>query len=275
MNNKAIGVFDSGIGGLTVYKAIKEKMPNEKVVYLGDTARLPYGSKSKKTIIKYSIQNAEFLIEQDVKIIVIACNSSSSYAVETLQTQFDIPVVGVIEPGAEAAIKYSKKKIGVIGTTATICSGAYKTTILDKSDKFDIISKDCPLFVPLVEEGWINHPVTRLVIKEYLDPLVKQNIETLVLGCTHYPVLKEVIKEVIGDEIKLVDSAETTAQRVYNIFESLGWLSGNKEKVIDEFFVTDFPDRFKRVGEIFLKKKIEQVKIADIKTIGRNYAVDN
>ncbi len=264
MNNRPIGVFDSGIGGLTVYKALKEKMPNEKVVYLGDTARLPYGSKSKETIIKYSLQNAEFLVSKDVKIIVVACNSSSSYAVKTLQEKYDIPVLGVIEPGSEAAVKCSKKKVGVIGTSATIASGAYEKTIREKSKNLEIVSKDCPLFVPLVEEGWIDHPVTKLVIKEYLEPLKIDNIETLVLGCTHYPVLKDVITSVIGKDIKLVDSAQTTSERVYHIFKSLGWLSNKTETSRDEFFVTDFPERFKRVGEIFLKMKIEQVQITDL-----------
>lgn len=260
MNNKAIGVFDSGIGGLTVYKALKEKMPNEKVIYLGDTARVPYGTKSKDTIINYSVENAEFLLKKNVKIIVIACNSSSSYAVKILQERLRIPVIGVIEPGAEAAIKCSKRKIGVIGTTATIVSGSYEKTIKEKSEKFEIISKDCPLFVPLVEEGWINHKVTKLVIEEYLQPLIEKGIESLVLGCTHYPVLKNVISEVIGKKIKLVDSAETIAEKVFKIFESLGWLADKNFQVNDEFFVTDFPERFKRVGEFFLNKKIEEVK---------------
>ncbi len=268
MNNKSIGVFDSGIGGLTVYKALKEKMPNEKVVYLGDTARLPYGSKSKETIIRYSLENAEFLLTKDVKIIVIACNSSSSYAVEALQKKFNIPVLGVIEPGSEAAVKCTNKKVGVIGTSATIASGAYAKIIHEKSEDLEIISKDCPLFVPLVEEGWIDHSATRMIIKEYLEPLKKENIETLVLGCTHYPVLKDVINEVLGDSITLVDSAQTTAERVYHIFKSLGWLANTDKNRNDEFFVTDFPERFKRVGEIFLKKKIDRVLIANLSLKG-------
>lgn len=265
MNNKAIGVFDSGIGGLTVYKALKEKMPDETVVYLGDTARLPYGSKSRDTIIKFSRDNAAFLMGQNVKIIVVACNSASSYAVEELRDKYpDIPVLGVIEPGAEAAVKWSQQHIGVIGTSATISSNAYKNAIRDLDADARIISKDCPLFVPLVEEGWVQHPVTRMVIEEYLLPLKEQGIDSLVLGCTHYPVLKGPITSVLGKEIKLIDSAETISEKVYSILKSLGWLrtangTGNKA---DLFFVTDFPERFKKVGEIFLERKIDKVETA-------------
>lgn len=264
MNNKAIGVFDSGIGGLTVYKALKEMMPNEKVIYLGDTARLPYGTKSAETIIKFSEDNADFLLERNVKIIVVACNSASSYAVSHLQKKLDVPVLGVIEPGADAAVIMSEKKIGVIGTSATIASGAYEKAIKEKKSDAVIIARDCPLFVPLVEEGWLDHEVTRLVIKEYLLPLKEKEIESLVLGCTHYPVLKEAISEIMGKEIKLIDSAEAITRQVYSILKSLGWLNLSRNTSEDEFYVTDFPERFKRVGEIFLGKKIEKVQTATI-----------
>jgi len=262
MNSKAIGVFDSGIGGLTVYKAIKELMPGEKVIYLGDTAHLPYGSKSPETIKRFSEKNSKFLMEKGVKIIVIACNSSSSYAVSHLQNIFDIPVLGVIDPGAEAAVRRNKGKIGVIGTSATISSGAYERSILDKDPGAEITSKSCPLFVPLVEEGWIDHPITEQVIKEYLLPLKNSGIATLVLGCTHYPVLKEAISRVLGKDIDLIDSAEVMADRVSLILKKLGWLkdpgtSGGE----DEFYVTDFPERFKMVGELFLKRKIDKVEM--------------
>ena len=263
MNSKAIGVFDSGIGGLTVYKALKAKMPDEKVIYLGDTARLPYGTKSAEAIIKFSEDNAFFLLDRDVKIIVVACNSSSSYAVPTLQDKMAIPVLGVIEPGAEAAVKWSKECIGVIGTTATISSKAYERAILERKPDAKILARDCPLFVPLVEEGWIHHRVTRLVIEEYLLPLKEKGIGSLVLGCTHYPVLKGLIAEVLGKDIQLIDSAETVTERVYAILKSLGWLREKQARAIsvndDEFYVTDFPERFKKVGEIFLDRKIEKV----------------
>lgn len=261
MNQKAIGVFDSGIGGLTVYQTLKKKMPEEKVVYLGDTARLPYGSKSSDTIVRYSEENASFLMGKNVKIIVIACNSSSSFALPHLQDKLDIPVIGVINPGAEAAVRGNPKKIGVIGTTATINSGAYEKTIATLNPEMVIISKACPLFVPLVEEGWLDHQVTRLVIAEYLLPLKEQGIDRLVLGCTHYPVLKTAISGVIGEEIELIDSALTTAEKVFSILTSLGWLRDSEKRPEDEFYATDFPERFRKIGEIFLKRKLAEVQV--------------
>jgi len=265
MNKQAIGIFDSGIGGLTVYKAIKENMPDEKVIYLGDTAHLPYGTKSPATIVRFSEENSRFLISKGVKIIVIACNSSSSYAVKHLQSILDIPVLGVIDPGSEAAVNSGGSEIGIIGTSATISSGAYEKSILEKNPNAKIISKECPLFVPLVEEGWIDHKVTELVIEEYLIPLKMKGVKTLVLGCTHYPVLKDIITRVLGDEIILIDSAEVMAIRVHSILKKLGWLFESSSKNgDDEFYVTDFPERFKRVGEIFLNKKIDKVEMVSI-----------
>jgi glutamate racemase len=273
MNDKAIGIFDSGIGGLTVYKALKQRLPGEKIVYLGDTARLPYGSKSSETIIHFSQDNAAFLLTKDIKIIVVACNSASSHAIPHLQEKFDkIPVLGVIEPGAEAAVENSHGKIGVIGTTATIMSQAYERAILERKPGAGIITKDCPLFVPLVEEGWAHHHVTKLVAEEYLLPMKKEGIDSLVLGCTHYPVLKEVISEVMGKEIRLIDSAETTTNKVHAILKTLGWLSRTDNIREDEFYVTDFPDRFKKVGEIFLERKIDKVTTVDICTMARSTA---
>lgn len=264
MNNKAIGVFDSGIGGLTVYKAMKQKMPDEKVIYLGDTARLPYGSKSADTIIKFSEDNAFFLLERHIKLLVVACNSASSCALPRLQDIVDIPVIGVIEPGAEAAVNSASHCIGVIGTTATISSRAYEIAIKERDTTATIISRDCPLFVPLVEEGWINHPITRLIIKEYLLPLKDQGIDSLVLGCTHYPVLKNAISDILGSHITLIDSAETVTEKVYSILKSLGWLSNFHGFQEDEFYATDFPERFKKVGEIFLERQIDIVHLATL-----------
>ena len=265
MNSRAIGVFDSGIGGLTVYKAIKKKMPGEKVIYLGDTAHLPYGTKSPDTIIRFSEENSKFLIGKGVKIIVIACNSSSSYAVSHLQNILDIPVLGVIDPGSEAAVENGEKEIGIIGTSATISSGAYERSILEKNPDAIITSKDCPLFVPLVEEGWIDHKVTDIVIQEYLLPLKEKGIKTLVLGCTHYPVLKDAISRILGSGITLIDSAEVMAIRVYLILKKLGWLKDpGSTNGDDEFYVTDFPERFKKVGEIFLKKEIDKVEMISL-----------
>ncbi len=265
MKERAIGIFDSGIGGLTVYKAVKELMPEEKVIYLGDTAHLPYGTKSPETIIKFSENNSKFLIGKGVKIVVIACNSSSSYAVSHLQNILDIPVLGVIDPGSEAAILQEEKEIGVIGTSATISSGAYERSILKKDPDANITSIDCPLFVPLVEEGWIDHKVTDLVIQEYLLPLKEKGIKTLVLGCTHYPLLKNSINRILGNGITLIDSAEVIAKKTNSILKELGWLNPSGDfNEDDEFYVTDFPERFKKVGEIFLKKKIDKVEMISL-----------
>ncbi|HDP94493.1 MAG TPA: glutamate racemase [Candidatus Aminicenantes bacterium] len=262
MNKKPIGVFDSGIGGLTVYRAIKQRMPRERVIYLGDTARLPYGSKSESTIIRFSEENAHFLVNHEVKLIVVACNSSSSYAVPHLQANLEVPVIGVIEPGAEAAVDFSRKKAGVIGTTATIMSGAYEKAIRRRNPDLEIISRDCPLFVPLVEEGWVDHTVTRMVAEEYLLPLKKAGIDSLVLGCTHYPVLSKVVGAVMGEAIRLIDSGLTTARQVELILGNRGWLNHEPPDQEDDFFVTDFPERFRRVGEVFLNRKIARVSVA-------------
>ncbi|MCP4221229.1 MAG: glutamate racemase [bacterium] len=268
MNNKAIGVFDSGIGGLTVYKALKNRMPDEKVVYLGDTARLPYGTKSAPTIIHFSEDNARFLLTRDIKIIVVACNSASSHAIGHLQDTFtQIPVLGVIVPGAEAAVESNRSTIGVIGTSATIASRAYEQAILERKPDARIIQKACPLLVSLVEEGWREHRVTELVAEEYLLPLKKRGIDSLVLGCTHYPVLKDVFAKVLGEDILLIDSAETVSKSVYAILKRLGWLRRANGGCKDEFFVTDFPERFRKVGEIFLASKIDDVTTVDVSTI--------
>ncbi|MBN1195790.1 MAG: glutamate racemase [Candidatus Aminicenantes bacterium] len=262
MNKKPIGVFDSGIGGLTVYRAIKQRLPRERVIYLGDTARLPYGSKSESAIIRFSEENAHFLMNHEVKLIVVACNSSSSYAVPHLQASLKVPVIGVIEPGAQAAVELSRKKVGVIGTSATIMSGAYEAAIRKRNPCLEIVSRDCPLFVPLVEEGWVDHAVTRMVAEEYLVPLKKVGIDSLVLGCTHYPVLSKVIGGVMGEGIRLIDSGVTTAGQVDSILRNLGWLNHDPPDSEDDFYVTDFPDRFRRVGGIFLNRKIARVSVA-------------
>ncbi len=264
MNSKAIGMFDSGIGGLTVYRALKEKLPRERIIYLGDTARLPYGSKSAETIVKFSEENARFLLTQEIKILVVACNSSSAYALGRLQEILPIPVVGVIEPGARAAAHMARQAVGVIGTAATIMSRAYENSIREKNPRLRIVSRDCPLFVPLVEEGWIDHAVTRLVVEEYLLPLQRQGIDALVLGCTHYPVLKGVITQVMGDAVRLIDSALTTAEEVGVMLKHLGWLNAAQTAPPDIFYVSDFPERFKRVGAIFLNRAIEHVAVATL-----------
>ncbi len=267
MNSKPIGVFDSGIGGLTVYRAIRELLPDEQVVFLGDTARLPYGSKSPDAIRKFTEGNSLFLLSKNVKIIVIACNSAASHAAAYLQERIDIPVVEVINPGVEAASAVCRKRVGIIGTSATISSGAYERGIRSLRSDVEIFSRDCPLFVPLVEEGWVHHPATRLIVQEYLGPLRDQGVDTLVLGCTHYPVLRPVISEVMGGDVTLVDSATPTAQRIVTLLDTLGWRNDGSSRKADSFYVTDFPDRFKRVADIFLDKPIENVIAATFTTI--------
>ncbi|MBI2495672.1 MAG: glutamate racemase, partial [Candidatus Omnitrophica bacterium] len=206
-----IGVFDSGIGGLTVVKALIEELPVESIVYFGDTARVPYGTKSKHTIVKFSLENVEFLLRFGVKCIVIACNTSSSWALPTLRKYFKVPIIGVIRPGALAAVRETRnKRIGVIGTNATIQSRAYETAIQRIDPAVKVFSGSCPLFVPLVEEGWLNGAISRQVARRYLEPLARQRIDTLILGCTHYPLLASTIQQVLGSGVSLVDSAKQT-----------------------------------------------------------------
>ncbi len=266
MNKKAIAVFDSGIGGLTVYREIKKVLPFEKVIYLGDTARLPYGNKSEQTIRRFSLENVKFLMQFDIKMVVVACNTSSSYALPFLQEKFPLPIIGVVEPGAEAAARSGATKIGVIGTTATIKSGSYPAAILEKNPQAEVISRDCPLLVPLIEEGWLNHPATEIILKEYIQPLLDKQITCLVLGCTHYPILKQKIAK-LAEGVILVDSAQTTALKVFTILKELNWLNESNQLPEDQFFVSDFPERFQKVGEIFLQHKIEEVKLIEIEEV--------
>ncbi len=260
MNNKAIGIFDSGVGGLTVFKEIKKLLPEESIIYLGDTARVPYGIRSKETVTRYSIENTEFLLARGIKLLVIACNTASSLSLEEIKRITSVPVIGVIEPGASAAVKNSKnKKIGVIGTEATVRSMAYPETIKLIDSSVQVFSKACPLFVPLVEEGWFSGEVTRLVAEAYLKELKDKGIDTLILGCTHYPLLKAVISDVMGNDVSLVDSAQETAKIVNETLENLK-LKNNSGKASYTFYVTDSPERFVRVGEKFLGEKIDNIE---------------
>ncbi len=251
---KPIGIFDSGVGGLTVFKEVRKQFPFEDIIYFGDTARVPYGPKSRNTVIDYSIQNARFLVQQGAKIIVVACNTSSSVALKKLQKMLDVPILGVIQPGANSAVKNTKnKRIGVIGTEGTIRSDAYKEAIQLLDTETKIFSKACPLLVPLVEEGWINHKITKATIEEYLLPLMKKNIDTLVLGCTHYPILKQTIQSIIGNEINLIDSAFTISQKLQNIVSE----SNQNQIGKDKFFVSDNEEKFRKIANNILQKKIE------------------
>lgn len=254
-----IGLFDSGIGGLTVLRAIQDKLPKESTVYFGDTARLPYGDKSAETILRYSIENAIFLMEQNIKMLVIPCNTVSSVALDKLRKIFNIPVIGVIEPGAEHAVKTTKnKRIAVLGTKRTIESGAYHREILKLDPESHVIGIACPLFVPLVEEGMQFHQATHLIVKEYLTPLLDANIDTVVLGCTHYPVLKDIIQDFLGPRVQIVDSATTCAHKVAEIL-SAQKLQTTLEKVSHQFYVSDNPQKFRTIGQQFFSEPLPEV----------------
>jgi glutamate racemase len=260
-----IGVFDSGIGGLTVVKALRETLPNEKIIYLGDTARIPYGSRSPSTVERYSLEMAEMLVAEDAKIIVVACNTASSVALEKLQRNFPVPVMGVIRPGAEAAIKATRNRhIGVIGTRATIKSAAYEKTLRGIDAGVRVTSRACPLLVPLIEEGWLEDELTDRAITRYLEPLVQAGIDTLVLGCTHYPLLAPAIGRAFGATITLVDSARNCAAAVQQLLdrESLRAPFGTEGSL--EVALTDAPDNFLRVAKEALQLDIGEVQLREV-----------
>ncbi len=258
--NQPIGIFDSGIGGLTVFRAVRELLPNESLIYLGDTARVPYGTKSAPTVTQYSTENTEFLLSKGVKAVVAACNTASAYAVPALQEMFKVPIIGVLEPGAAQAVAQSRSgRIGVIGTAGTVGSGAYEVALKRHSPDITVLSAPCPLFVPLVEEGWLDRPETESIAREYLQPLLAAEIDTLILGCTHYPLLMPVIQKVVGDDVQLIDSAHAAATALQELLEQQDLLNDVAKKG-DQFYVTDSPDRFQRVGEIFLGRALENVR---------------
>ncbi len=260
VNNKkqAIGIFDSGVGGLTVFKEIRKQFPSEDIIYFGDTARVPYGPKSPNTVLEYSIQNARFLIQNNVKVIVIACNTSTSVALDVLRKLFNVPVIGVIEPGSKKAVNVSKNnRIGVIGTEGTIKSKAYRKTISKMKKDSIIFEKSCPLFVSLAEEGWENHEVASIVTKEYLSEIVKNEIDTLVLGCTHYPILKDTIQKFVGKKITLVDSAVEISKSLKEIINNDQNTNVNGENY---FYVSDNENKFKKLASRILGEKIELVQ---------------
>ncbi|PLX99692.1 MAG: glutamate racemase [Desulfuromonas sp.] len=263
MRYRAIGIFDSGVGGLTVFKEIAARMPGENLLYLGDTARVPYGTKSVETVQRYALEAAEFLVDQGVKMLVVACNTASAVALPGLRKRFQLPVLGVIEPGACKAVHSRNRRIGVIGTEGTINSGRYPEAIRKLLPDAQIFSTPCPLFVPLVEEGWADHEIARLTAAEYLQGMIEARIDTLVLGCTHYPLLRETLRQVLGDGVMLVDSAEETAKSVARIFAEEG-LENPQHGGERHFFVTDVPTRFERVGRAFLGTELNRVQQVQI-----------
>ena len=253
----AIGIFDSGVGGLTVMHAMMDALPREHLIYLGDTARYPYGTKSADTVRRYSLENADFLVDKGIKMLVVACNTSASAALEALTDRLSIPVVGVIEPGARTAVERTRnRKVGVIATEGTIASGAYTRALRHLDPELEIYTRACPLFVPLAEEGWVDNEVARDTAALYLTSLKRSRIDTLVLGCTHYPLLAGVIRDVMGPTVQLVDSARTTAEAVRQTLTQRGLLrrSGNGSA---SFFVSDVPDRFMKVGARFMGNRVD------------------
>ncbi len=258
---QAIGIFDSGIGGLTVQREIKSLLPYEDTIYLGDTARVPYGTKSQETVNRYSMEDAGFLMKRGVKLLVVACNTASAYALGNLRDRLTVPVVGVIEPGARKAVQVTtRKRVGVIGTEGTIKSMAYVNTIKSMDPEVSVHTQACPLFVPLAEEGWTDNEVAFLSAVTYLHNLKREAVDTVVLGCTHYPLLKGTLRKVMGEDVNLIDSAEETALEVGRVLMERGLKRTERHGPAEHlFYVTDSPDRFTMVGRRFLGDELGEV----------------
>ena len=257
-----IGVFDSGIGGLTVAREIMRQIPNEKIIYFGDTARMPYGSKSKETVTRYSRQIVRFLQSKEVKAIVVACNTASAYALETIKKELDIPIIGVVEPGARVACETTvNDRIGVIGTEATVHSGIYTSFIRRQKPDVQVVSKACPLFVPLVEEGWLKDPITMEVARRYLEELLQYDIDTLILGCTHYPLLRSTVQKIVGDKVNLVNPAYETARDLKKLLERENLSNPDTEtdpsEMSHRFYVSDAADKFNKFANSILPYDID------------------
>ncbi len=266
-----IGIFDSGIGGLTVAKRIISMLPNENIVYFGDTARVPYGSKSNSTVIEYAIQDAQFLINKNVKLIIVACNTASSVALDSLKRKYNIPIIGMIEPGASLAVKKTKnKRVGVIGTNSTINNKAYSEQIKTLDSEISIIEKACPLFVPIAEEGWLDHEATKLIAIEYLQDFIDAKIDTLILGCTHYPLLAETIQSIMGEKVTLIDSGYAASLQVENYLEGRGVRNDSHQAGTHQFYVSDLPNKFKTIAERFLGSEVNHIEKIDVETLIKN-----
>lgn len=260
-HNRPIGVFDSGLGGLTVFKELMRQLPHEDIIYFGDTARVPYGTKSKEAIIRFSKQNVSILMKYKVKMVVVACNSSSSFALPVLRESFKIPIIGVIEPGAKKAVGTTTNNvIGVIATTATITSGSYTKKIKQLNSKAKVLTQACPLFVPLVEEGLFVHKPTELIAKQYLNKIKQSKVDTLILGCTHYPLLKSIIQKVVGKNVTLIDSAKEVAKDVKELLLKSRYIQIKKRQAKYLFLVSDQPKHFQQLAKLFLGGGITNVK---------------
>lgn len=264
--NLPIGVFDSGVGGLTVAKEIMRQLPGENIIYFGDTARVPYGNKSRETVTAYSRQIVEFLLGKGVKALVVACNTASAFALETIRNEVPVPIIGVVKPGARTAAKTTKNgRIGVIGTEGTIKSGIYNEFLTQINADISVYGKACPLFVPLVEEGWIDDPVTEEVVRRYMDSLLAEKVDTIVLGCTHYPLLKRTIGKVVGEEIRLVNPAHETACELKTILEEKKLCRGENEAVHHRFYVSDGAEKFRDFANSILPCEIIETKDVNVK----------
>ncbi|MES2306412.1 MAG: glutamate racemase [Gemmatimonadota bacterium] len=265
MQSAPIGIFDSGIGGLTVARAIHALLPNESTIYLGDTARVPYGPKSPETVRRYSREILAWLVSQGVKAVVVACNTATAHALEELRRISPVPVIGVIEPGARAAARESVGgKVGVIGTAGTIASGAYRRALQQARAGLDVVEQACPLLVPFVEEGWLAHPATRLVAEEYLVPLRARQVDTLVLGCTHYPLLKSLLGDVMGPAVRLIDSADETARELAATLHASGLAADGSVAPYQRWAATDDVERFARVGAVFMGEAPDAVELVTL-----------
>jgi glutamate racemase len=266
--NAPVGVFDSGLGGLTVASAIMQRLPNESIIYFGDTARVPYGPKGAETIERYCREIASYLRDEGVKALVVACNTATAHALAALRAEFDFPVIGVIEPGARTAVRATRNGcIGIIATSGTVTSRAYERALRGAAEEVRITARACPLFVPLVEEGWIDTDATRLVAREYLEPFIRNGADdsdkpdTIVLGCTHYPLLKRIIGQTVGRRIRLVDSAAETAEELARVLGEKNLLAEKANEAHYRFIVSDSPTQFLRVGERFLGAPIDRVEL--------------
>lgn len=268
-NENPIGIFDSGIGGLTVFKEVSRMLPSENIIYLGDTARVPYGIRSPETVTRYSFECTGFLLQQNIKLLVVACNTVSAISLYKIKKRIPIPVIGVIEPGARAAVNSTRnKKIGIIGTEATIRSGAYFKAIKRMNKDIEIVGLPCPLFVPLVEEGWTDGVIARLVVERYLSGLKEKGTDTLVLGCTHYPLLKNIIQDIM-EGVTLIDSAVETGKVVGDVLSKMKMIGKADKLPYHKFFVTDSPEKFVKVGERFLGSEIKKIQKVHIYSQGK------
>jgi glutamate racemase len=264
LSDSPIGIFDSGIGGLTVVKEIRRILPNENIVYLGDTARLPYGTKSIDAIIEFSLENTEFLISRGAKLIIIACYSSTSVALDIVRKNVSVPVIGVIQPGVEKAVELTRNhKIGVIGTSLTIYSGAYEKAFRALDEKCEVLGKACPLFVSLVEEGWLDHPATELIAQSYLKPLKDDDVDTVLLGCTHFPLLMSVFQKIMG-KINYVDASREVGTKVAEELQRLD-IKRNTEHGSLMIYLTDLSMNFKEIGERFLGEPMKNFSRVTLK----------